>query len=316
MGLFSGIIGVVKTIGSWIVDAGSFVFNVANKTEKWGAAVGHVTNAYLDGRNIVIIQNPKTESPQVRPHTERPDVLSDRSSQHKQQLDHLVVEISDNRDSIDKLRKNNELDHERIKLQMDIMELIIASQTVERFAHNIRLHVSGLNNHFETLKNTMGLLDYSNRQNKGLRATIKQLNHIIYHLKKNKLIQEDSAELIRDIDLSAKPGAISIAKQFEAFQNTRNLLEQECDAFMICLSEHLNRAKEVRKTALKVPDKSTRILSWLDKSVMPSLNDANNITVELKEAVIAIPLISTEREVKELSMEKLQYDFPDDTERE
>lgn len=195
---------------------------------------------------------------------------------------------------------------------MNIVELIIASQTIHRFSNNTRLHASSLNNHFEALRNTMGLLDYTNRQNTGLKATIKQLNQLIYHLSHNNTIPRDSVEMIRDIDLTAKPGAISIAKQFKAFQDTKKLLEKECDDFKISIADHIKKAQEVRNISLKVPDKTKSVIEWLDKEIIPSLENARNMTTELENAIIAIPVIQTENEIDKLSMESINYEMDND----
>ncbi len=118
--------------------------------------------------------------------------------------------------------------------------------------------------------------------------------------------------MIRDIDLTAKPGAISIAKQFKAFQDTKKLLEKECDDFKISIADHIKKAQEVRNISLKVPDKTKSVIEWLDKEIIPSLENARNMTTELENAIIAIPVIQTENEIDKLSMESINYEMDND----
>lgn len=79
MGFISGVLGIVKTVGSWIAKAGASVLNVADKAEKWGRTVGHVTDAYMKGRDV-IIQEPVKEVYTGRSasfQSQRPDMFSD-----------------------------------------------------------------------------------------------------------------------------------------------------------------------------------------------------------------------------------------------
>jgi len=136
-----------------------------------------VVDALLKGR-VYIYVNPSESSTEKSNTMERPDIMGSKYAK-PDEIEELHSSINENKKKLSTIKNENELEHRRIQLQIDIMELIVSAATFERFANNINLHASNLNIHLQTIQNTAGLLDSVNRQRVAIKALMGTINHLI-----------------------------------------------------------------------------------------------------------------------------------------
>jgi hypothetical protein len=305
MGLFSQVWSVVKAVGSWVVRAAGAVANVVRARNDWAEAIGSASGACREGQQYLISAPATPALPE--PVGGPPRLVIQQPVRDDSRLLRLEAKFTDSESSLVRLQDSTALAQKRLELQISVIELVLASSTIDRYANNIKLHLSNLSIHYETLRNVVGLLDFTNRQNRGIRATIKQLNQIIYHLKKSGVLPESCGlEQIQGIDLESKPGAISIARQFRAFEETRHLLIEECRSFLQSLAGNSASVEKIRKASVSVPEWTDVIRSWLNRNVTPSLRRAQEETHRLIAAASDIPTIEDTAQIHALSQESLE----------
>lgn len=289
----------LATVGIWVVTNLPTFLKMAKRVAKFVHSAAEASEALLEGRKIVGMDAPvskKREKPERA--DERPDFMSTKKSQADPVAD-LVARVDESKKHLAAIEHDNEIDHKRISLQIDVMELMISAQTFERFTNNINLHAANLQTHLYTIKNTAGLLDDVNRQRVAIKALMQTVNHMI-----NVLNIERDVPKISGIDINIRQGAISIADSYRAFEATKELLVVEIESFTTSIDDQLARADRVRQSARVVPSMSGTVSKWLEKSVEPKLLAAKKAADELRGEVTMIPRIEST-----LRRELLMSDF-------
>lgn len=289
MGFFSAIGSMINTVSSWAKEVVRPIANVVKKVGTWIRDIGEVTEAHLEGKNIVF-DEPARPQPRNTFNYDRPS-FSDHSAQESKTL---LIKIEESKNEIAKISHQNDARYSKLNLQIEVVELIIASQTFNRFAANIQLHESNLRIHHQTIQNSVGMLDDINRQRVAVKALMMQVNRIIYSLDKANL-NSSNCEKIANIDVDMKPGAVSIVRAYESFEEARHLLEQEAYAYIALVEQQIKRAIEIRQIAESVPDKKNQIHQWLDRRVVPQLRKSKLSTEDLLSSIQHIPQIELNR---------------------
>jgi len=278
--------GLLAKIGTWVITNLPTVVKVAKKTAEVVSKAASIIDTLLEGRKILDEHDKQPASGRRTSTTvERPDVMGSSTYKAKNsELTELQDRLDESKKTLVTVKEENEQDHKRIQLQIDLMELVVSSATFERFANNINLHAANLQIHLQTIQNTSGLLDDVNRQRVAVKALMGTVNHMI-----NVLGVTDKVKKIEGLDIDIKPGAISIYRAYDAFEMTRSLLLQEIDSFSDATQEQLNRVEAIRKAARQLPGVSSKISAWLEKSVEPKLMDASKTALDLKNELSVIP---------------------------
>lgn len=291
--------GFLANVSMWVAENLPTFLKVTKSVAKFVHSAAEAGEALLDGRKIVGSDAPQPRrKPKADASDDRPDFVSGRKTQADPVAD-LVTRVDESKKHLVTLEQDNEIDHRRISLQIDVMELMISAQTFERFTNNINLHAANLQTHLYTIKNTAGLLDDVNRQRVAVGALMKTVNHMI-----NVLGIGRDVEKISGIDISVKQGAISIADSYRAFEATKELLVEEIRAYTSSIEDQLTRADRVRQSAKLVPSMSGNVSKWLEKSVEPKLLAAKNAAEDILGEVTTIPRIEST-----LRRELLKPDF-------
>ena len=298
MGFWSKLGGVISTVTSWAKDVVKPIANVVKRVGSWIKDVGEVTEAHLDGKTIVLEDSTKPDYDYTSNDYRRPDFSQDFESEQQT----LLIKIDETKGEIAKIENKTDENYNKLALQIEVIELIIASQTFNRFAANIQLHESNLRIHHQTIQNSVGMLGDINRQRVAIKAVMTQLNRVIESIDKAGL-NETRCEKIDGIDIDARPGAVSIVKAYEAFEETRNLLVQEAIEYIGLVDQQIERASKIKVLASKVPDKRNQIENWLDRRVIPMLRKSRRSTEALQKAISNIPMIEKEHkeELKSIS---------------
>jgi len=289
----------LANIGIWVTQNLPTFLKVTKGVAKFIHSAAEVGEALLEGRKIVGTAAPSSKKKgKANAEGERPDFFSTGASRSDPVAD-LVVRVDESKKRLAAVEQDNETDHRRISLQIDVMELMISAQTFERFTNNINLHAANLQTHLYTIKNTAGLLDDVNRQRVAVKALMQTVNHMI-----NVLRIEAVVPKIAGIDINIKQGAISIADSYRAFEATKDLLIAEIDSYTIAIDDQLERADRVRQSASLVHSMSGSVSKWLEKSVEPKLLAAREAAGEMKAEITMIPRIEAT-----LRRELLKPDF-------
>ena len=218
---------IFKKIGNWLLETVPPLATVVKSVQKLIDTGQKVKEMYDVGLEILEREKTRDEN--------KPNIIINIPSQPvPTPILTLYPHPKENKKRDDKaiqeIRKQQYLAEEaqkRLLLQTKILELLTTSQTIERFTDNIGIHVANLNIHYISLKNTMGLLDVVNRQNKGLKAVISKVNYMIRLRKQERWAKGEQLEEISNIDLERKQGTITILGQYNAFAQTQKLLEIE-----------------------------------------------------------------------------------------
>ncbi|MFZ2168933.1 MAG: hypothetical protein WAW61_04765, partial [Methylococcaceae bacterium] len=190
--------GFLTSIAVW-VSTGLFT---AVKVVKKAAVLVHksasIVDALLEGKTILVEDTPSQQNKTSR---ERPDIMAEQASYSR------LSDISELQESIEESKKKliasgeaNELEHRRIQLQIDVMELVVSSSTFERFSNNINLHAANLQIHLQTIQNMAGLLDNQNHHRVAIKAVMGTLNHLI-----NVSGVGDKVKKIDGLDIDIRP---------------------------------------------------------------------------------------------------------------
>lgn len=286
-------------VGAWVATNLPTFLRMTKGVAKFVHSAAEAAEALLEGRRIVGTDAPASKRrTTIQPSDDRPDFFSTNKSQADPVAD-LVARVDESKKHLATIEQDNQIDHKRIALQIDVMELMISAQTFERFTNNINLHAANLQTHLYTIKNTAGLLDDVNRQRVAIKALMQTVNHMI-----NVLNIDGEVQKISGIDINLRQGAISIADSYRAFEATRDLLVSEIDSYSASIGEQLARADRVRQSARLVPSMSGNVSKWLEKTVEPKLFAAKEAADELRGEVTMIPRIEAT-----LRRELLKSDF-------
>ena len=280
--------GLLSKIGSWVSTNLPIVTKVVKKAAEVVHKAASVVESLLEGRDI-LNDDDKNKAPHDRKggNTKRPDVMGgDSSWEQSTYLNDLNKSINENKQKLMAVQDKNEIEHRRIQIQIDIMELVVSASTFERFTNNINLHAANLQIHLQTIQNTAGLLDSVNRQRVAIKALMKTVNHMI-----NVLNVNNKVEPIAGIDIDIRQGSISIHKAYEAFENTRQLLIDEIESFSFAIQDQLGRVENVRSSARGIPDVGRKVSAWLSDSVEPKLIDAQKFANSLKGELLVVPAL-------------------------
>jgi hypothetical protein len=292
-------VAFLAKVGIWVAANLPTFLKMTKKVAKFVHTAADAAEALLEGREVVGNDAPPTKKRTKSPSDEeRPDFMSTKKSQSDPVAD-LVARVDESKRHLAVIEHDNEIDHRRIALQIDVMELMISAQTFERFTNNINLHAANLQTHLYTIKNTAGLLDDVNRQRVAIKALMQTVNHMI-----NVLRIDGDVQKISGIDINIRQGAISIADSYRAFEATKELLVAEIASYTSSIDEQLARVDRVRQSARLVPSMSANVSKWLENSVEPRLLAAREAADELRGEVSMIPGIEST-----LRRELLRADF-------
>jgi len=276
--------GILASIGTWVISNLPTVVKVAKKAADLVGKGVAIVDALLEGKKLANEVEPTIFKPKSSPEIDRPDLISDDKNNSSNDISELIERIDESRNKLITIKDENEIEHKRIQMQVDIMELLVSAQTFERFTSNINLHAANLQIHIQTIQNCAGMLDDINRQRVAIKALMGSFNHLI-----NVLSLGDKVKKIEGINIDIKPGAISIHGAYEAFENTRSLLLNEIDSFHTAIGVQLTRVEKVRTSAKHIPGISSKISTWIEKSVEPKLLDAKTNAESLKGELSVIP---------------------------
>jgi len=296
--------GILNDVGQWGAENLPKVVEVVKKAAKLVGIAASVVDALLKGKTIFSEdENPQTSSPQKKTPPKRPDIMGQSDSQSRSSdIYELQQSIDQSKKKLTIIEEKNELEHRRIQLQIDVMELVVSSSTFERFSNNIDLHAANLQIHLQAIQNTAGLLGDVNRQRTAIKALMSTVNHLV-----NVLGVGDRVDKIEGLDIDIHPGSISILGAYDAFQNTRRLLLHEIDSFSEAIQEQLERVENVRSAARHIPGISQKVSSWLEESVEPKLIDAKTHAKELRGGLIVMPRLekALRQELKSVKQDAL-----------
>ena len=231
------------------------------------------------------------------------DLVAERQS--------LMIKIEEQNSKISTLDRTAKENQNQTKLQLEVIELIIASQTIGRFAANIQLHEANLRIHHQSIQNSVGMLDSINRQRVGIKALFTQVNKIILSID-SAGINRYGATQIKDINVDPRPGAISISNAYSAFDETAGLLHNEAEEFIHLTEKQMQRALKVKAMAASVPGKQRRIEDWIDRSILPSLRQAKKSTHNLLLSLDEIPKIGNKEQLQAIGSQRGNIEELDD----
>lgn len=267
----------VQRVISWISEFVPVVTRVVKKAAEVAYKGADYVENLIRGRDVVedIIHDNDFRTEKVKVKPLRPDVMNDDATDDDDVFSELSARIDESKKILTKIKKDNESEHDRIKLQIDIMELIISAQTVDRFTNNINLHAANLQIHLQTIQNTAGLVDNVNRQRTAIKALMKTVNHLI-----NVTGNKEVVKPIEGVDVDMRQGAISIYGAYEAFENTKGMLLKEVESYTEALSGQIELIERIRGSARKNPGQARKVDAWIEGFVEPSLHAAKK-NVEL-----------------------------------
>jgi len=294
--------GILAGIGTWALNNLPTVVKVAKKAADLVSKGASIVEALLEGKNLVGNVEPTSPKPKSHSSIDRPNLISGDNKSSSNDLSEIIERIDDSRNKLASIKDENEIEHKKIQMQIDIMELLVSAQTFERFTSNINLHAANLQIHIQTIQNCAGMLDDINRQRVAIKALMGSFNHLI-----NILSVGDKVKKIEGINIDIKPGAISIHGAYEAFENTRSLLLTEIESFNSAIVIQLGRVESVRRSAKQIPGLSSKISIWIEKSVEPKLLDAKANAESLKGELSVIPKLeaSFKKDLEALKEENL-----------
>ena len=310
MGFWSSLGGVISTVSNWAKEAVKPIANVVKKVGSWMKDVGQITEAHLEGKNIIMEDDtPRRLTPPRRRADS--DLIWDAEDNLIAERQSLMIKIEEQNSKISTLDRTAKENQNQTKLQLEVIELIIASQTIGRFAANIQLHEANLRIHHQSIQNSVGMLDSINRQRVGIKALFTQVNKIILSID-SAGINRYGATQIKDINVDPRPGAISISNAYSAFDETAGLLHNEAEEFIHLTERQMERALKVKAMAASVPGKQRRIEDWIDRSIVPSLRQAKKSTHNLLLSLDEIPKIGNREQLQAISSQRGNIEDFDD----
>lgn len=302
MGFWSSLGGVISTVSNWAKEAVRPIANVVKKVGSWMKDVGQITEAHLEGKKIIMEDE---TAPRCLPMRKRNDdsLIWDADDYIIKERQSLLIKIEEQNSKISSIDRSSRENQVQTKLQLEVIELIIASQTIGRFAANIQLHEANLRIHHQSIQNSVGMLDSINRQRVGIKALFAQVNKIILSID-SAGINRYGATQIKDINVDPRPGAISISNAYAAFDETVGLLQNEAQEFIYLTEKQMERALKVKAMASSVPGKQQRIEHWIDRSIAPSLRQAKKSTQNLLLSLEEIPKIGNREQLQSIGNQR------------
>lgn len=302
MGFWSSLGGVISTVSSWAKEAVKPIANVVKKVGSWMKDVGQITEAHLEGKKIIMEDE---ATPKSLPAKKRNDdsLIWDADDYIIKERQSLLIKIEEQNSKISSIDQSHRENQIQTKLQLEVIELIIASQTIGRFAANIQLHEANLRIHHQSIQNSAGMLDAINRQRVGIKALFTQVNKIILSID-SAGANRYGATQIKDINVDPRPGAISISNAYAAFCETVGLLQNEAQEFIYLTEKQMERALKVKAMASSVPGKQQRIEDWIDRSIAPSLRQAKKSTQNLLLSLDEIPKIRNREQLQSIGNQR------------
>lgn len=291
--------GIISSIASWVSDGMIKVTKIAKRAAEVVYRGADYIEKLMKGKTLLEEIEEKREPKIYRRDLKRIYVVgSDNpTEQVGDEFSQLFSKIDEGRKKLISVERDNNTEHHRIKLQIDMMELMISAQTVERFTNNIHIHASNLQIHLHTIQNTAGLLDDVNRQRRAVKALMKTVNHLI-----NVTGAASKVEPIEGVDIDMKKGNISIHGAYIAFENTKDLLLKEVECYKHSLEEQLHRLEDIRVASRKTPKLMKKINNWVTQEIEPSLMHARKEASALEADLVVIPKLELDlqRELKEI----------------
>jgi hypothetical protein len=166
----------VTIILAWVAKNAPAILSAIRQVPDFAIAAVGLVQAHMDGRVSVREIRPVGDS-KILEDISRPDILV--ASEHaSSRLDALQADLNEQRRSLSKANEDNELQHNRMLLEIEIVELIISAQTFQRFANNLNIHASNLKIHFQSLKNQAEMFDVIRRQNEALAQLKAAVDHL------------------------------------------------------------------------------------------------------------------------------------------
>ena len=280
--------GILATVSSWVGRAISAAKPMLASAANFVSKTATVVNALMAGKDVLDRDEARRGQSRLG-MSEHPNVINDDGDADKNQLAEIHSSIDDSRRKLESVSRDNELEHKRIQLQIDIMELVVSSSTFERFTNNINIHASNLQIHLQNIHNDSGMLDQLNRHRWALKALMGTVNHLI-----NTTGQTGNVKKLEGIDIDIRPQSVSIKSSYEAFERTRTLLIEEVAQFSDSIDAQLKRIDNVRVAARKIPDSSKKVSDWLSNSVEPSLVSAREAAESLSGELKMVPRLEAE----------------------
>lgn len=282
--------GFLSDLGNWAAKIIPASIRVVKKAAEVVYKAASAVDALLEGKTLFQEDDKEDASTRTRNRTtstERPDFMGSGGDQSRGgDVSILQKSIDESKKKINDLKCVNENEHMRIKLQIDVMELIVSASTIERFSNNINIHAANLQIHLQNIQNIAGVLDDVNRQRTAVKALMGTLNHII-----NVMNIGDKVDRIEGLDVSRREGRISVYNAYKAYENTKQLLLNEIDSFSGAIRAQLDRVEDVRVATRRIGNANQMIAvsSWLENSVEPKLNEAMKEAEILKGDLVVIP---------------------------
>lgn len=274
--------GLLSDIAKFCVKAAPLAMTIIDRADDIGRVVVRISDSVKKG--WAIFNEPAKNSPAPKKRkSERPDVMG-RHAVKENDVDEIRRELVEYHDKLSGLSTENSLEHCRIALQMDIVELISTSNSIPRFIGNITIHASNLDIHLKTIYNTASMLDDVNHQRVAVKALMKTVNQLIYHSGIG-----DKVDKISGIDVDAKLDIRSIEMTYEAFGNTYDLLIDDVESFLESIADQQVRIARVRTIAQTVPDKALEVLHWLNDDIEPELIIAKQKLESLRMTLLSMP---------------------------
>lgn len=244
--------GFLAKIGAWFSKAIPAVYNFVKRVAGFAADTAAIADAHLKGQDLLPFHDPgmrETENQAVV--VARPTFMPTREEKHDVIAD-IESRLDQTKRQIQTLEQGTEDNTRKMMLHIRIMELIISSQTFERFINNIQIHASNLQIHLQTLRNMVGMLRNVDRHRLAIKALMQNFNHLI-NLVGAKM------DRISGIDVNMEPGSISINDSYNAFINTKELILKELDAYLRAIKNQQNSADQIRKEARQIPGTGRQI---------------------------------------------------------
>ncbi len=302
---------IIKTITVWIYKAAPIIRIFVKKAAAFVVTAVGTAEALRRGRKIFddYFGSDSAQTSLTKQAMKR----EGRTSSGKSEITALVLRIEENKKSLQAIIEENNIQHRSIKLQIEVMELIVSSQTFERFANNIKIHASNLEIHFQALMNTQGITRDIGHYRYAIKALMQTVNNMI----RVQRLQKDGVKMISGVDVEKVSGAVSLWYLAEAFENCRVLLLTEIASFHEAVDAQSKHIENIRTAAKTVPDASNAIASWLDDTVEPALREAELAVDDLDKELRAFPALSDlhdvklKKEMEEEQKEMLALDYED-----
>jgi len=280
----------IAKVGIWIHDnlptftaaakkVARFVHNSAESLEKWHKGGQDIINGKDLNRDPSSKSDVRSSMPQK---IKRPSLSRDRAQSNE--IEVLQTSLEERKKAFDRHELADKNEHNRLKVEIDILELIISAQTLGRFISNLRIHQSNLEIHRQTIQNTCGMLDDINVQRLAIQRMLTAMNQVTDRLDMPRL---------EKFDLKMKPGAVSVKNAVTAFEETQLHLREEVKNLIEFTESQKEAADRVRATASKVEPLRKSVNDWLSDSVEPTIKSILGEATTLLEDLEMMPRLQS-----------------------